>query len=313
MNGSFPAAGNHVFLGDNLDLLARVPDGSVNLVYIDPPFNTGHAQERVNTHAVRDDTSARVGFRGKAYRSLRVGQKAYDDAFDDYLGFLEPRLLEARRVLAADGAFFLHLDYREVHYGKVLVDGIFGRGSFINEIIWAYDYGARSRSRWPTKHSTILFYARDPRAYTFDLDASDRIAYMAPEMVGEDKAARGKTPTDVWWHTIVSPTGHEKTGYPSQKPLGIMRRLLAVHSRPGDTVLDFFAGSGSTGVAAAELGRRFILCDSNPEAIAVMKTRLDAATAQFHDCDHVQPAPKPARGAQRAVAPVAGVDGGDVA
>ncbi len=313
MATAFPAAGNHVFLGDNLELLARIPDGSVDLVYIDPPFNTGHAQERVHTQAVRDDASARVGFRGKAYRSLRVGQRAYDDAFADYLGFLEPRLVEARRVLAADGAFFLHIDYREVHYCKVLIDGIFGRASFINEIIWAYDYGARSRSRWPTKHDTILFYAKDPRAYTFDLDASDRIAYMAPEMVGEVKAARGKTPTDVWWHTIVSPTGREKSGYPTQKPLGIMRRLLAVHSRPGGTVLDFFAGSGTTGVAAAELGRRFILCDSNPEAIAVMKTRLDAATTEFHDCEHIQPAARPARGAQRAVAPASGAEGGIVA
>jgi site-specific DNA-methyltransferase (adenine-specific) len=278
---------HHVHFGDNLEVLRQLPDGHVNLIYIDPPFNTGRTQARTQTKTIRDDDGDRVGFKGHTYRTLKIGTRAYSDSFDDYLGFLEPRLLEAKRVLAHNGSLFFHIDYREVHYCKVLLDSIFGRDSFMNEIIWAYDYGARSKSRWPAKHDNILWYAKNPDAFSFDLEACDRIEYMAPGLVGEEKAERGKTPTDVWWHTIVSPTGKEKTGYPTQKPLGILRRLIKVHSNPGDVVLDFFSGSGSTGVAAAELGRRFILCDQNPEAIAVTKMRVAQWETQFHGCDHI--------------------------
>jgi site-specific DNA-methyltransferase (adenine-specific) len=263
-----------IILADNADVLPEVPAGSVNLIYTDPPFNTGTTQERRTLRTVRDDAGDRTGFQGHRYRSVAVGSSSYADAFDDFTAFIEPRLLEAQRILAPDGSLFLHLDSREVHYVKVLLDGIFGRESFINEIIWAYDYGGRPKSRWPAKHDTILWYAKDPSSYTFSYDEIDRIPYMAPGLVTPEKAARGKTPTDVWWHTIVSPTGKEKTGYPTQKPLGIVERIVKVHSNPGDLTLDMFAGSGTLGEAAARNGRSFILIDGNPEAAEVMADRL---------------------------------------
>jgi site-specific DNA-methyltransferase (adenine-specific) len=273
--------GNRIVQGDNLPVLRALADGIAGLVYVDPPFNTGRRQVRRRLRTVRDERGGdRIGFAGKRYRTIdlakpgELARSAFDDAFDDYLAFLAPRLEEARRLLAPDGSLFLHVDYREVHYCKVLLDRIFGRECFVNEIIWAYDYGARTRSRWPAKHDNLLWYARDPERYVFDVEACDRIPYMAPGLVGAEKARRGKTPTDVWWHTIVSPTGKEKTGYPTQKPLGILERIVKVHSRPGDLVLDFFAGSGTTGLAAARNGRRFLLVDSSPEAVRIMARRL---------------------------------------
>ena len=263
-----------IILSDNLPVLKAMDAGSVDLIYIDPPFNTGRTQSRTRIRVERDDDGDRTGFQGARYRTEVVGRSGYSDIHDDYLAFLEPRLREAHRILAPTGSFFLHIDYREAHYCKVLLDGIFGRASFMNEIVWAYDYGARSKRKWPAKHDTIFWYARDPGAYTFNFDEMDRIPYMAPGLVGKEKAARGKTPTDVWWHTIVSPTGSEKTGYPTQKPLGVLERIVKVHSNPGDTVLDFFAGSGTTGEAAARNGRDYILVDSNPEAARVMAERL---------------------------------------
>jgi site-specific DNA-methyltransferase (adenine-specific) len=279
---------NRVILADNLDALADVPDGCAALVYIDPPFNTGRRQTRTQIRTVRDEEGGdRTGFQGKRYRTTKLGTTGYADSFDDYLGFLEPRLREARRILRPDGSFFLHTDYREVHYCKVLLDEIFGRASFINEIIWSYDYGGRSKKRWSPKHDSILWYAADPKNYTYRYDDIDRIPYMAPGLVGPKKAARGKTPTDVWWHTIVSPNGKEKTGYATQKPLGIIERIIHVHSNPGDLVVDFFAGSGTLGEAAARNGREFLLIDSNPEAIAVMAKRLSAYNVEFISCDDV--------------------------
>jgi site-specific DNA-methyltransferase (adenine-specific) len=263
-----------VVLADNLELLRALPDGCVDLVYIDPPFNTGKPQARTQLRTVADADGDRTGFGGKRYRTEQLGKRSFDDALDDYLGFLEPRIREAHRVLTPHGSFYLHLDYREVHYAKVMVDGVFGRDSFLNEIIWAYDYGARSKSKWPAKHDNILFYAKDPERYHFDTAEVDRIAYMAPSLVGEEKAQLGKLPTDTWWHTIVSPTGKEKLGYPTQKPLGIMSRIVRASCPPGGLVLDFFAGSGTTGAAALAAGRRFLLVDHNPEAYAVMRRRF---------------------------------------
>jgi len=273
-----------VHLGDNLDVLAGFADGSFDLIYVDPPFNTGRTQSRTTLRTVRDDAGGdRTGFQGKRYRTEpRGATRGYADLFDDYLAFLGPRLEEAHRLLAPHGSFFLHLDYREVHYAKVALDAIFGRDSFVNEIVWAYDYGARSRRRWSPKHDNILWYAKDPVRYTFRYDDIDRVPYMAPGLVGPEKAARGKTPTDVWWHTIVSPTGKEKTGYPTQKPLGLLRRVVRVHSNPGDRLLDFFAGSGSFGEAAAREGRDVVLVDSNPEAVEVMAARLAFASPRLH-------------------------------
>jgi site-specific DNA-methyltransferase (adenine-specific) len=272
--------GNVIF-GDNLKILSQIPDDSIDLIYIDPPFNTGKKQSRTQLRTTQSESGDRVGFNNKRYVSEVLGKKAFADKFDDFLGFIEPRLLETHRILAKNGTFYFHLDYREVHYCKLLIDEIFGRESFLNEIIWAYDYGGRSKNKWPAKHDNILVYVKDPKNYTFNNEAVDRIPYMAPGLVGKEKAARGKLPTDTWWHTIVSPTGKEKTGYPTQKPLGIMRRIVAASSNAGETVLDFFAGSGSTGAAALELDRRFILVDSNPEAIEVMKERFIGSNVSF--------------------------------
>jgi site-specific DNA-methyltransferase (adenine-specific) len=266
---------HRIVLDDNLSALRRMQDGSADLIYIDPPFNTGRRQRRDELRTVRSPDGDRTGFQGRRYRTMRVGSSEFADAFDDYLGFLEPRLREAYRVLSADGTFYFHIDYREVHYCKVLLDGIFGRDCFLNEIIWAYDYGARPRRRWPAKHDNILVYVKDPASYVFDAEAVERIPYMAPGLVGAEKAERGKLPTDTWWHTIVPTRGKEKTGYPTQKPVGIMRRIVSASSRPGDTVLDFFAGSGTTGAACIELGRRFVLVDDSPEAASVMARRFN--------------------------------------
>jgi site-specific DNA-methyltransferase (adenine-specific) len=261
-------------MGDNLDVLRTLPDGQFQLIYVDPPFNTGKAQARTRIRTTRDESGDRIGFQGHRYKTEFVSASKYDDTFDDYLAFLRPRLREAHRVLDDHGSLFFHIDYRESHYCKVMLDEIFGRGSFVNEIIWAYDYGARSRKRWSAKHDNILWYAKDPSHYTFNYDAIDRIPYLAPGLVGPEKAARGKTPTDVWWHTIVSPGSREKTGYPTQKPLAIIQRIVRVHSNPGDRLLDFFAGSGTLGEAAIREGRDYVLIDNNPEAIGVMQRRL---------------------------------------
>lgn len=265
---------DRVILGDNLDVLRTLPDGMAQLIYIDPPFNTGKRQRRRSLRMVRDADGDRTGFAQERYRTELLAERMYLDAFDDYLGFLEPRLVEAYRILAANGTLYFHIDYREVHYCKLLLDSIFGRESFLNEVIWAYDYGARTTRRWAPKHENILVYVKDPRRCIFNAGEIDRIPYMAPGLVGPEKAARGKLPTDTWWHTIVPTSGPEKTGYPSQKPLGILRRIVRASSEPGAMVLDFFAGSGTTGAAAREFGRRFVLIDNNPEAFAVMQKRF---------------------------------------
>jgi site-specific DNA-methyltransferase (adenine-specific) len=282
---------NRVIHGDCLDVLRTLPDASVDLVYVDPPFNTGRTQKRERMRTVRDEGGDRSGFAGRRYKTERLGtDEGYADSFSDYLGFLEPRLREAHRVLAPTGSFYFHIDYREVHYCKVLLDGIFGRDAFVNEIIWAYDYGARTKRRWPAKHDNILFYAKDPARYHFDVEEVDRIPYMAPGLVGPDKADRGKLPTDTWWHTIVSPTGKEKLGYPTQKPLGILRRIVRASCPKGGLVVDFFAGSGTTGAAALESGRRFLLVDSSEAAIAVMKKRFSGQAVRF---TQLLPSPAP--------------------
>jgi len=264
-----------IVLADNLEVLASLPDDSIDLVYIDPPFNTGKRQTLRRLRTVRDPVGGdRTGFGGRRYRSIELGSQSYLDIHDDYLEFLEPRLVEIRRVLRPSGSLYLHLDPREVHYAKVLCDAVFGRGSFLNEIIWAYDYGARTKRRWPAKHDDILVYVKDVDRYWFDAEAVERIPYMAPGLVGPEKAARGKLPTDTWWQTIVPPGGSERTGYPTQKPVAVLRRVVSASCPVGGVVADFFAGSGTTGAAALELGRRFLLVDSNPQAVAVMALRL---------------------------------------
>ena len=265
---------NTLYFGDNQAVLKLIPDSSVQLVYIDPPFNTGREQQRSKVTTKRNNEGNRIGFKGERYETVKSTVLSYDDQFANYWEFLEPRIEEAFRVLGNTGTLYLHLDYREAHYAKVLLDALFGPECFLNEIIWAYDYGGKSKSRWPAKHDTILVYVKDPKNYFFNSEEVDREPYMAPGLVTQEKIEKGKLPTDVWWHTIVSPTGKEKTGYPTQKPVWILRRIIQASSKPGDIVLDFFAGSGTTGFVANELGRKFILVDQNPESIEVIKMRI---------------------------------------
>ena len=272
-----------VIQGDNLAVLQSIADASIQLIYVDPPFNTGRVQSRGSSTTTRTETGNRIGFKGQRYEIVKETVLSYDDEFKDYWSFLEPRLEEAWRILNETGTLYLHLDYRESHYAKVLLDALFGRECFLNEIIWAYDYGGKAKSRWPSKHDTILVYVKNPDKYYFNNETVDREPYMAPGLVTPEKVAKGKLPTDVWWHTIVSPTGKEKTGYPTQKPLGILRRIIQASSKEGDTVLDFFAGSGTTGHAAASLDRNFILIDQNPEAIQVMKERFSSLPVSFEN------------------------------
>ncbi len=275
-----------IHFDDNLVVLEGLASESIDLIYIDPPFNTKRKRTKIQlatTHC-QEGQGDRVGFKGKTYQSVKIGTKTYRDQFSDYLGFLHPRLVQAHRLLAQSGSLFLHLDYREVHYIKVMLDEIFSRECFKNEIIWAYDYGGRSKSKWSAKHDNILWYVKNPDCYTFHFEEMERIPYMAPGLVGKEKAERGKCPTDCWWHTIVPTTGSEKTGYPTQKPLGIINRIVHVHSNPNDTLLDFFAGSGTLGVSAYHHNRNCILIDDNLEAVEIMARRLAAASPRFHNC-----------------------------
>ena len=272
-DGDVPVVSKIVF-GDNLDVLRGLPDGLADLIYVDPPFNTGRVRRHTRIRTRRSPNGDRTGYKGERYRTESMGTRRFRDSFDDYLAFLEPRLIEAYRVLAPHGSLYFHIDYREVHRCRFLLDELFGPANLLNEIIWAYDFGARPKTRWPAKHDNILFYVKNLSDYVFDVDAIERIPYMAPGLVGPEKAARGKLPTDTWWHTIVPTSGAERTGYPTQKPLGILRRMVTASSRRGDLVLDFFAGSGTTGMATHELGRRFILVDNNPEALEVMAKRF---------------------------------------
>ena len=266
---------NRIILGDNMNVLPTLPDSFARLIYIDPPFNTGKEQKRDRFKAIADEVKGiRTGFGGRSYRTEAIESGSYGYSFYYYLEFLMPRIEAALHSLTPDGSLFVHLDWREAHHVKVALDALLGRDRFMNEIIWAYDYGGRSKSKWSAKHDTILWYTMNPDEYVFNFDEMDRIPYMAPGLVTKEKAARGKTPTDVWWHTIVPTNGKEKTGYPTQKPLGVLNRIIKVHTSEGDCVLDFFAGSGTTGEAAASNGREFILIDDNPEAVEVMKTRL---------------------------------------
>jgi site-specific DNA-methyltransferase (adenine-specific) len=284
-----------IILGDNADVMPTLPAEFARLIYIDPPFNTGKTQKRDRISVTATDGPGdRGGFGGRRYQVNRIESESYRDDFDDFEAFLVPRIAAALRCLTADGSLFVHLDFREVHYIKVALDRLLGRARFMNEIIWAYDYGGRPKNRWPAKHETLLWYALDPDHSIFNFDEMDRIPYMAPGLVSKEKAERGKTPTDVWWHTIVPTNGHEKTGYPTQKPLGILERVIRVHSRPGDDVLDFFAGSGTTGEAAARHGRGFVLVDRHPEAVQIMAKRL-AAYAPEHVGFSAQSAAAPAQ------------------
>lgn len=272
---------NRIHFGDNLEILKGMEDQSVSLIYIDPPFNTGKTQARTRIQTIKSENGDRVGFGGQRYETIKVGSKGYADIFDDFLGFIEPRLIEAHRILKPNGSLYFHIDYREVHYCKILLDQIFGRDCFINEIIWAYDYGGKAKSKWPAKHDNILYYVKNPDQYIFNVNDIDREPYMAPGLVGPEKAERGKLPTDTWWHSIVGTNSHERNGYPTQKPLGIINRIIRASSNPGDIVMDFFAGSGTVGESCQKLGREFILIDNNIEAMGVMAKRFASSSTHI--------------------------------
>ncbi|MFU8773602.1 MAG: DNA-methyltransferase [Anaerolineales bacterium] len=276
---------HRIYFGDNLPILQNLEDESINLIYIDPPFNTGKQQRRTRIKTSRSETGDRIGFSGNRYQTIEIGTQEYTDRFESsqaYLDFLKPRLTEAYRILSSNGSLYFHLDYREVHYCKVfLLDEIFGRECFLNEIIWAYDFGGRPKNKWPPKHDNILLYVKDAANYVFNYEDIERIPYMSPGLVGPDKARKGKVPTDTWWHTIVPTNSKERTGYPTQKPVAITNRIIQASSKPGDTVLDFFAGSGSLGESCISLDRQFILIDNNPQALKVMAQR-------FRDCSDIQ-------------------------
>ena len=293
-SGSEPGedtVGGRVIEADNLDVLRELPDACIDLIYVDPPFNTGRSQVLQRIKTTRDKDGDRTGFQGQRYRTVSLGRAGYVDIHDDYMAFIEPRIIEFHRVLKPTGTLYFHIDFREAHYCKLLLDLVFGRACFLNEVIWAYDYGGRSNRRWPPKHDTILVYVKDPERYYFDTEAVDRIPYMAPGLVGETKAARGKLPTDTWWHTIVPTVGPERTGYPTQKPLGILRRVIQASSPPGALVADFFAGSGTTGAACLELGRRFLHVDNNPAAIETMRRRFNGHPAITFEAPPPTPSP----------------------
>jgi len=271
-----------IILGDNLEVLPTLPNNFARLIYIDSPFSTGKVQQRKRIKVkATDGEGDRTGFAGKQFITTEAegSSNIYNDKFDDFPAFLMPRIEASLHCLTDNGALFVHLDYREVHYIKVALDKMLGRHRFVNELIWAYDYGARSKSKWPAKHDTILFYAMNPNkgGYVFNFDAMDRIPYLAPGLVGKEKAERGKTPTDVWFKTIVPTMGKEKQNYPTQKPLGVLDRIVKVHSNEGDVVLDFFAGSGSLGQSAENNNRGYVMIDNNPDAVKIMHARLPTA------------------------------------
>lgn len=264
-----------IYYGDNIKVLKKLESESVSLIYIDPPFNTGKKIVHTQQMMYSSEDGTRKGFGDKKYKSIDIGRITYDDDYGvQYHKMILNGLLEAHRILKPNGSLFFHIDYRECRHCGLLLDQVFGPESFINEIIWAYDYGARSKKKWPTKHDNILWYAKSSNDYIFNYDEIDRIPYMAPSLVSKEKAERGKTPTDVWWNTIVPTNGSERTGYPTQKPLAILERIVKVHSNPNDLLLDYFAGSGSFGEAAINHNRNVILVDNNKPAIKVMTRRF---------------------------------------
>jgi site-specific DNA-methyltransferase (adenine-specific) len=264
-----------IHLNDSLTVLQGMPDESVSLVYVDPPFGTQHIQ-RLRSLSSTQASTGTAGFGGRKYTHVQVSDMAYSDVHVDYIhDFLAPLLVETKRVLTKNGTLYLHMDWREVHYAKCYLDTLFGRDNLLNCLVWSYNWGGRGRNRFPRKHDDILVYVKDPKNYVFNWDDIDRIPYGSPELQKDPaRAARGQVPTDVWCMQIIGTGSRERTGYPTQKPIRLVERIIKASSNPGDTVLDFCAGSGTTGVAAHNLGRNFVLIDNNSTAIDVMKKRF---------------------------------------
>jgi site-specific DNA-methyltransferase (adenine-specific) len=286
---SEPAIPTGVFCSDSLALLGRLPDACVDLIYADPPFGTGKVQRLRSLRATAEPgepepgaapTVARPDFAGRAAHYEITSAHAYRDdmPFEEYLAWLEANLVEFRRVLKDTGSLYLHLDWHAVHYAKVILDRLFGRANFRGEIIWAYDFGGRPRNAWPRKHDNILWYSKGD-TWTFNRADMDRLPYLAPGLVGPEKAARGKLPTDAWFTTIVPTASRDRTGWPTQKPILILERIIKASSNPGELVLDPFVGSGTSAVAAQRLGRKYLVADFDPAAVAITEARLARATA----------------------------------
>lgn len=263
-----------VYCAENRTLLARLADawaGRFQLIYLDPPFGTGKVY------------AARIG--GERCRPARAVDAYRDDlAFDAYLRWLGDRLALMRDLLHETGTLYVHLDWHAVHYVKVALDRLFGRQRFLNELIWCYHGPSPIRSAFKRKHDTILVYTRSAD-YFFDADAV-RVPYdptTVKTFASSPKAgfgktpdlARGKVPEDWWYFPVVARVHTERVGYETQKPTALLDRIIKASSRPGDLVGDFFAGSGTTGVVAARLGRNVALVDRNP--VAVEKTLLRLA------------------------------------
>jgi DNA modification methylase len=257
---------------DALDEAGRWSTASIDAIYIDPPFGTGTVRQ------------------GRGHK--------YTDRADDpdtFVAWLAPLLDEAKRVLAPSGSLFVHLDYRAVHYVKVALDRCFGRERFVNELVWCYAVGGKSRRGFGRKHDTILWYARgaDWAFYPDAVRVPRRGGSHMRVVTGDDGVAvqektdrktgrvyrypvpAGKVPED-WWADIetLNHSDRERTGWPSQKPERLVERILRAVTVPGDRVADWFAGSGTTAAVAQRLARRFVVCDREEAAVAVCRARL---------------------------------------
>jgi len=256
---------NFLFRCDCLPLLGALDDEVLDLIYIDPPFCT---------------QGRRSGRGGVGYVDR------WHDGLEGYLDFLRPRLAEMRRVLKPTAAIFVHLDYRTVHYVKLELDRIFGLGNFMNEIIWSYRTGGVSRRWLGRKHQTILAYAKSLGRHKFHVvrDGRFRTDGLNVDEAGRPYKSttrgrlyfdpRGPALTDVWEIPFLSTVGNERIGYPDQKPLKLLERIIGCCTDPGDRVADFFAGSGTTLLAAERLTRRWLGCEINQGALALIRRRL---------------------------------------
>ena len=276
--------GNELRLGDNLgymkELLGRGYAGAFRLIYIDPPFFT------------RSSFNASVSVKDSAGASHKVHHLAYDDKFDRsleyYIENMTVRLLMMRDLLADDGLMWIHLDWHSSHYIKLVLDELMGEKNFVNEIIWQYKSGGSGKRHFARKHDSILVYSKTSKYY---LDVPKEKSYNRDRKpyrfrgVAEYKDEGGwytlVNMKDVWSIDMVGRTSSERTGYATQKPLELMRRIVLASTEEGDLAGDFFCGSGSLAEAAHMLGRRWIGCDSEEIAASMARRRLRKAGAEF--------------------------------
>jgi DNA modification methylase len=280
-----PDVENRLILGDNLAIMsALLPEyeGRINLIYADPPFFTNRKYP------------ARIG-RGEDSRKPNKWRliEGYHDHWDDldaYLDFLYQRLAVMYRLLAPNGTLYLHLDWHADSYARLLLDELFGPEHLLNEIIWAYHGPSPIRRAFNRKHDTILAYVKSGD-YTFNVDAvrepynkNTVKTFKSSPKAGFGKVPdleRGKVPEDWWYFPVVARLHNERTGYPTQKPVGLLERIVLASSNSGDIVADFFCGSGTTPFVAAKHERRFIACDEAFHALHTTRARLTDAQTPF--------------------------------